>query len=462
MKFKFKKRIFTKLIVCFVSLPILLIITALLCLLLDFVIFTQGNAQNLIPYNVVDENGKLQNLDILQNIGGWLEELDEEYRVVQIYGEKKNNTDQYTQEEIFRLLSLSPDSDNQFIGFLMDAPADGHYLCLYERDIFQVNIVVDFASSTPSSRLTKLFVVTFFLLAGLEVLLMSLYLRRKIKKPLEHLTEGMERIKAGESGMILDIKAEAEFEQIVDAFNLMTSELEKQKKENAGLIAQKNQMLLELSHDIKTPIATIKSYANALEAGLVSDEKKPDYYHTIDLKAERVAALSEDMFFMLKMDNPDYTPAFEEVNICEFLRKICAEFYDEITGVGFTFSIDIPEENISASVDENLFSRVITNLLSNALRYNKSGEHIGIICKKDSAHIIIEIYDDGAPIDETLASQMFTAFVRGDKTRKTDGGTGLGLAISKVIVEKHGGEIGYCRADKKNIFFIYLPLLKNI
>lgn len=461
MKFKFKKRIFTKLIVCFVSLPILLIITALLCLLLDFVIFTQGNAQNLIPYNVVDENGKLQNLDMLQNIGGWLEELDEEYRVVQIYGEKKNNTDQYTQEEIFRLLSLSPDSDNEFIGFLMDAPADGHYLCLYERDIFQVNIVVDFASSTPSSRLTKLFVVTFFLLAGLEVLLMSLYLRRKIKKPLEHLTEGMERIKAGESGMLLDIKAEAEFEQIVDAFNLMTSELEKQKKENAGLIARKNQMLLELSHDIKTPIATIKSYANALEAGLVSDEKKPDYYRTIDLKAQRVAALSEDMFFMLKMDNPDYTPTFEAVNICEFLRKICAEYYDEIAGAGFTFSIDIPEDDIPTNIDVSLFSRVVTNLLSNALRYNKSGKYIGIFCRKDSAHVTVEISDDGTPIDEALASQMFTAFVRGDRTRKTDGGTGLGLAISKVIVEKHGGEIGYRLADGKNIFFIYLPFQEN-
>lgn len=459
MKFKFKKRIFTKLIVCFVSLPILLIITALLCLLLEMVTLTKGNLQNLSPYNVVDENGKMQNLDMVQEIGGWVEELDEEYRVIQVYGEKKNNTAQYTQDDLFRLLSLSSDSDNEFIGFLTDAPLGGYYLCLYERDIFQVNLVVDLnnASSTPSSRLTKLFLAIFFLLAGLEVLLMSLYLRRKIKKPLEHLAEGMERIKAGESGVILDIKAEAEFEQIVDAFNLMTNELEKQKKENAGLIAQKNQMLLELSHDIKTPIATIKSYANALEAGLVSDEKKPDYYHTIDLKAERVAALSEDMFFMLKMDNSDYTPAFKEINICEFLRKICAEFYDEITGAGFTFSIDIPEKNIPASVDETLFSRVISNLFSNALCYNKSGEHIGIICKKDSARIIIEIYDDGAAIDETLASQMFTAFVRGDKTRKTDGGTGLGLAISKVIVEKHGGEIGYRLADGKNIFFIYLP-----
>lgn len=460
MKFKFKKRIFTKLIICFVSLPILLIITALLCLLLDLVTFTQGNMQNLFPYNVVDENGKLQNLDIVQEIGGWLEELDAEYRVVQVYGEKKNNADQYTQDEIFSLLSFSPDSDNAFVGFLMDAPADGYYLCLYERDIFQVNIVLDLnnASSTPSSRLTRLFLVIFFLLAGLEVLFMSLYLRRKIKKPLEHLAEGMERIKAGESGVFLDIKTEAEFEQIVDAFNLMTNELEKQKQENAGLIAQKNQMLLELSHDIKTPIATIKSYANALEAGLVSDEKKPDYYRTIDLKAGRVAALSEDMFFMLKMDNPDYAPTFETVNICEFLRKICAEYYDEITGAGFTFSIDIPEDDIPTNIDVSLFSRVVINLLSNALRYNKSGKYIGIFCRKDSAHVTVEVTDDGAPIDEALASQMFTAFVRGDRTRKTDGGTGLGLAISKVIVEKHGGEIGYKRTEGKNNFFICLSL----
>ena len=113
---------------------------------------------------------------------------------------------------------------------------------------------------------------------------------------------------------------------------------------------KKNQMLLELSHDIKTPISTIKSCANALEEGLVPIEKVPEYYHIIEAKADRVQALSEDMFVMLKMDNPDYRINPETVNLCEYLRQLCAEYYDEITEAGFEFIIDIPETQINAEI----------------------------------------------------------------------------------------------------------------
>lgn len=458
MKIRRKKRIFTKIILCFLILPILLLLTAFACLMLDAIILSRGSIENLFPYHDISEDGELQNFEALMEIGGWVEELDEQYRVLRVYGDKLSDAQQYTQTDIYDLLSLEGESD--YIGFLTSSPQGGYYLYLYRRGNFQVNFMVNLSGDNTATayRRTDWFLFLFFLLAAMEVLLLGLYLRRKIKKPLDRLTEGMERFKAGESGVALDIPAEAEFQQIIETFNLMTDELEKQTRENARLVAQKNQTLLELSHDIKTPVATIKSYANALEAGLVPEEKKTDYYRTIDRKAERVTALTEDMFFLLKMDNPDYVPALELVDIGEFLRKICTEYYDEIEEAGFDFSIDIPEEAVFVSIDERLFVRVIGNLLSNALKYNQTGKQIGVILKKDDK-VVIEVFDDGCAIDAELAGQMFTAFVRGDKTRKSDGGTGLGLAISKVIVEKHGGEIGYRRTKGRNLFFISLKAL---
>lgn len=242
----------------------------------------------------------------------------------------------------------------------------------------------------------------------------------------------------------------------MDAFNVMSSKLEQEKAENTMLIKKKNQLLLELSHDIKTPIATIKSYSNALEAGLVPEEKKQSYYRTIDKKVDRILKLSEDMFLMLKMDYADYKIQPENTDICELLRQICAEYYEEIEEAGFTFNIDIPEEAYFYQIDVGLFSRVIGNLLTNAKKYNRTGRNIQMQAFLERDIFKIKVMDDGEAISQEVNASMFDAFSRGDKARSSDGGTGLGLAIAKAIVEKHGGQIGYNREGSYNIFYIYL------
>lgn len=472
-KGQLKKRIFTKLVGSFLLFLFIVILTFAACLLLEGFLIGRGRIDNLMPYDIVDDDGNVKNIDSVKRLGGWVEELDSDYQIIKVYGEKKTDTQKYTPEDIYELTAVKEiqkrnsnsieftfgtiDKKEEYIGFVYKAKnANKYFLCIYSRNVMQARITVIFNGDSNSVAYNESnhFSVLFLGLLLIEVLLFSLYLRRKIKYPLDNLVKGMERIRSGENGVILDIKTEAEFEQIVDTFNMMTKELERQKEENNKLVAQKNQMLLELSHDIKTPIATIKSYANALEAGLVPEEKQEAYHHTIDAKADRVQMLIEEMFFMLKMDNPDYNLNIEKVNICEFLRKICADYYDEIESAGFDFDIAIPEEKIMADIDVKLFERVIENLLSNARKYNKTGNTIGITCEKEDKKICIKVMDDGQAIDDALASQMFSAFVRGDKTRKSDGGTGLGLAISKIIVEKHGGEIKYLRENESNMFVI--------
>lgn len=470
-----KKRIFTKLIGSFFLFLIIVMLTFVGCIFFEGFLIGEGTLDSLMPYNIVDPDGTVKNIDSVKRMGGWVEELDSNYQVIKVYGDKKTDIQKYTQDDIYELTAITEvqkqnsvnfemnvmDKRESYIGFIykIENP-DKYFLCIYSRNVMQPHVTVVFNGDNTSEAYGegRVFYALFVILLFFEVLLFSLFLRKKIKYPLDKLINGMERIRSGESGVILDIKTEAEFEQIVDTFNMMTKELEMQKEENTRLVAQKNQMLLELSHDIKTPIATIKSYANALEAGLVPEEKQAVYHHTIDVKADRVQMLTEEMFFMLKMDNPDYNLNIEKVNVSEFLRKICAEYYDEIEGAGFEFIIDIPEEKIMVDMDMKLFARVMGNLLSNASKYNKIGNTIGVICEKKDREISIRVTDDGECIDDTLAKQMFSAFVRGDKTRKSDGGTGLGLAISKIIVEKHGGKLWYLREGGKNIFVITMGL----
>lgn len=454
---KIKKSIFTKLIGSFLLYAGAMVLTFVVCLVIDAAVLGEGNPGNIMPNSIVDENGNIVNLEIAGKIGGWVEELDDSYNVTAVYGEKQSANTAYTAAELLDL--TSPYGKSEFIGFVVQrSKAEKTFLCLYRRSVMSVNPSV-IVNSTDLNTV-PVFGIVFSPLAIIEIVLISLYLKKKIKKPLDVIVDGMERLKSGDDSARISVTTEAEFEKIVDTFNVMAENLQREKSEKEQLTRKKNQMLLELSHDIKTPVATIKSYANALEAGLVPEEKIGDTYRIIDAKANRVGKLTDDMFMMLKMDNPEYKPNLERIDLCEVLRKLCAEFYDEITGNGFRFDVDIPEMEIRTEIDTDLFSRLVGNLLSNAEKYNKTGDAISVRLSEDNATVVLTVSDNGCEIDKALAEQMFNAFSRGDKARKTDGGTGLGLAISKIIAEKHGGNICYRRDDGWNVFEV--EVIKHI
>ena len=322
---KLKKSIFTKLIGSFILYAVTTVLTFILCLLLSIVFIGEGDISRVRPDKVIDENGNVANLDTAQKMGGWVEELDGEYNVISIYGEKQSEETSYTHEDILEITSAY--GKTEYIGFFVQPEnSSKRFLCIYDRDVMQLNPTVILNDlNTPD------IFWLFFPLSILEILLISFYLKKKIKNPLDKIVEGMESLKSGNDNARINIRTEAEFEKIVDTFNAMAEELLTEKIEKEQLTKKKNQMLLELSHDIKTPVATIKSYANALEAGLVPEEKTKDTYRIIDAKVNRVQKLTDDMFMMLKMDNPDYKLSPEAVNLSEYLRQLCAEYYEEIT-----------------------------------------------------------------------------------------------------------------------------------
>lgn len=448
-----KKSIFSKLIGSFILFAVMTVLTFMLCLIIEALVIGNGNAVNTQPDGVIGADGTV-NLEAARKIGGWVEELDGENNVTAVCGDKKTDDFSYTEKDLLELTSAYGKTD--YIGFYTAPENSGkRFLVLYDRSVMELKptIIVNGLDKYNAPNIVWIF----FPLSIAEIVLISLYLKKKIKNPLDKIVSGMERLKSGDSSARINVKTEAEFEQIVEAFNLMAEQLEREKDEKNELIRKKNRTLLELSHDIKTPVATIKSYANALEEGIVPEEKKQSYYHTIDVKADRVKSLTEDMFLMLKMDDPEYTPVPERTDMCEYLRQLCAEYYDELTEAGFEFDIDIPEGEIPVMIDTGLFSRVVGNLLSNARKYNKTGGAVEVVLSAENGEARLSVADDGEEINGEFAKQMFGAFSRGDKARKTDGGTGLGLYISKIIAEKHGGSISYAREDGKNVFTVTFP-----
>ena len=204
---------------------------------------------------------------------------------------------------------------------------------------------------------------------------------------------------------------------------------------------QRYLMISDIAHDLKTPMTTVSGYAQALSDGLVKDSEKQKYLDAIKIKTERMNEMINMLFDYTKLNSEGFTVSTEKLDLAEFLREIAASAYTDIEEAGDELDVDIPEETLEADIDRVQMTRVINNLLTNAVRHNAAGTRINVTLRQDGEDLIIFIADSGDMIPEKLAEGLFQPFVMGDESRQTKGGTGLGLSIAKKIVELHGATI---------------------
>ena len=240
-------------------------------------------------------------------------------------------------------------------------------------------------------------------------------------------------------------------------------ELERQQeKEREEFSRKRNLLLSDIAHDLRTPMPTISGYAKAINDGMIEEEKQREYLDIIQNKAKRMNDLIELLFEYVKIDSHGYTLQKEKTDIIELVRENAALMYNEIEEAGMEFVIDIPEEEMIVELDRLQISRVISNLLVNAIKHNETYTLVKISVKKYPGILVIDIADNGKPIPEEIQDNIFDPFARGDKSRNSKGGTGLGLSIAKKIINMHGWEIylntNYPEYTKS--FEIKIPILE--
>lgn len=239
---------------------------------------------------------------------------------------------------------------------------------------------------------------------------------------------------------------------------IVAEEVEKNQKQEEELRRKyekaRNLMLSDIAHDLRTPITTIGGYAKALNDGLVtSDEKKTEYLEAIQNKSQRMSDLITLLFDYVRLDSENFSLRREKTNITELLRENAALLYADVEEKGMEFEIEIPEECIELNVDRLQLSRVITNLINNALKHNPQGTRISLQMRylpvtvksrrqqQKEVGIQIIVADNGVLIPVEIAQHIFEPFVVADASRESKGGSGLGLSIAKKIVEMHGWTI---------------------
>ncbi|MBW9156949.1 HAMP domain-containing sensor histidine kinase [Clostridium tagluense] len=468
--------------------------TFILAIILLYIVATLTYGKYTEPkieaIDIINSDYKNTNTKDIEKVQGWVEIIYNN-KVIYVKGAKKDSRYVYTQEELkqydfnqskgvqFQIRTdinqyeahneegKYQDNMYQYSSIAFEGVDKKQYICLVKIPIENVKFSIKNFINTNNTiykRSRAIFgifieaIFSFLFLFFIGTVLYSRLTSRKITKPLEHITEGIEKMISGNYSTRLNFKAEKEFENIMDAFNYMAEKLEQAEIRKKELEESKREMLVNISHDLKTPITTIYGYSKALKDGMVEDEeKKQKYLEYICDKSELTAGLIDEFFTFTKLDNGNYPLIVASQDFVEFIREVVVNLYDEIEGKGFELLLDIPEEEILYEFNNKEMYRALYNILSNAIKYNPCGTILTINVEKHE-ELILKISDNGIGITEEFKQKIFNEFIRGSEARESDGGSGLGLAIVKKIVERHGGKIILnSEIGKGSEFIIYLP-----
>lgn len=299
----------------------------------------------------------------------------------------------------------------------------------------------------------------------LTSLLLYRYVTRKIVKPLDRLRKSAEGIKNGDLTMRLHTTSSDEVGQLVMSFEDMRGKLEQSVQLQLRYEDNRKQLLSNISHDLRTPITTIKGYAEGIRDGVTNTKEKLDkYVGAIHTRASDMEKLVDELLFYSKLDLNKEPFSFEEVHLDMFLRSVTGEMAIELEqhGVQLIWEMnDLPQAPVMA--DREKLKRVIINLIDNSLKYmTHAPKACAIGCKEQQSHMLVWFSDNGPGIKQESLPHIFERFYREEPSRGgAAGGSGLGLAIAKHIIEGHGGEI-WAESDNGQGTTIYFTLKKFI
>lgn len=261
-----------------------------------------------------------------------------------------------------------------------------------------------------------------------------IYIGIKIIRPFEKLAEFAERIAGGDFDLPLNYERTNYFGKFTWAFDSMRREISTARACEKEAIENNKTVIASLSHDIKTPIASIRAYAEALEAGYGDNpDKRAKYLGVIMRKCDEVAALANDMLLHSISDLEKLIMNPEELELCGFIRDAIGEI-----SAKSNIRLILPAYFIRVNVDRNRLMQVFENILSNSAKYAKTEVEITAAKTGKGAEITFRDFGKGVPEEEIPF--IFDKFYRGSRIEK-ENGAGLGLYIVKYVVKKSGGEV---------------------
>ena len=263
---------------------------------------------------------------------------------------------------------------------------------------------------------------------------------RKIEEPLNLLSEGARRLGEGDLDFRITYTGKDEFAPVCGAFNEMATRLKESVERTRRDEESRKELLAGISHDLRSPLTSIRAYVEGLLDGVAqTEESKRRYLRTIRTKAEDIDRLVSQLFLYSKLDLEGVPMEMRPIRLDEFVTG----FVDEASLDSRTHGLEITAEHlapVTVSADPEQLRRVLANILENSIKYkNKETGHLRITLEESG---LLVLADDGPGVPEDALPKLFDVFYRSDPARKNPaGGSGLGLAIAAKAVQGMGGTI---------------------
>lgn len=300
--------------------------------------------------------------------------------------------------------------------------------------------------------------VTFFFLLYLFIF----YKREKqiqFKKCLANLLNDVQLISQGHFTHPIKQHPFAELNKLSENVQGIVGKLKTSLDEELKRELAKNELITNVSHDLRTPLTSIVGYLNLIENDKYKDEVELHYFiQVIVEKVNRLTNLVNDLFDYTRLRNKGVKLNLVPIDLIEMLVQVEVHFRPELKEADMQLRYDFPDQKLTVLADGNKLARVFENILSNALKYGK-GKYIDICVEALNDSLSIAITNYGNPIPSTDLPHIFERFYRVEKSRSDKtGGSGLGLAIAKGIIDLHGGQIEVSSDQEKTVFTIQIPV----
>lgn len=254
------------------------------------------------------------------------------------------------------------------------------------------------------------------------------------------------------------IELSPELSEIGAKINRLKQESERNERLARENEQRKNDLIMYLAHDLKTPLSSVIGYLTLLhDEGQISPELREKYLAIALDKAERLEDLINEFFEITRFNLSEITLQYSQINLTRLLEQLTFEFKPMLAEKNLTCELQVPED-MTLRCDANKIQRVFDNLLRNAALYSYPNTKIEITAEKQEKQVTIHFRNHGDTIAAEKLARIFEQFYRLDAAISSNGGAGLGLAIAKQIVELHGGRIYAESASNTVEFTVTLPL----